>query len=175
MESLFEIWLTREDSYYEEQFKESIIEELCQYHGGATDDRKAKGKFFNAGYEVFIYAFFLGLYYGERRPLSGNTLKFRMAISSWGRKKNEIGRKSYTILQKYIFTALVAKTNIDFIRLDKGEINANDVCKDLMTTLNEYANTGFYIIRDEMKRNPNAFFESTGLLSLVQKISQQQC
>lgn len=170
MESLFDAWLTREDSYYEDKFKESIIEYLCQYHGGTTDDRKAKGKFFNAGYEVFIYAFFLGLYYGERKPLSGNVLKFRMPMSSWGRKRNEEGRKSYTILQKYIFVALVAKTNIDFIRLDKGELDVNDVCKDLMTTLNEYANTGFYLIKGEIKRNSDVFFESKGLLNLMSKL-----
>ena len=70
MESLYDTWLSREDSYYEEKFKESIIENLCQFHGGTADGRKAKGKFFNAGYEVFIYAFFLGLYYGERKPLT---------------------------------------------------------------------------------------------------------
>lgn len=170
MENLFETWLKRMDSYYEEQFKESVIEVLCQFHGGTADDRKAKGKFFNAGYEVFIYAFFLGLYYNERRPLSGNTLKFRMEMSSWGRKKYEEGRKSYTILQKYIFVALVAKTNIDFIRLDKGELDVNDVCKDLMKTLSEYANTGFYIIKNEMQKNPDAFFESDGLLNLMSKL-----
>ena len=171
MESLYDTWLSREDSYYEEKFKESIIENLCQFHGGTADGRKAKGKFFNAGYEVFIYAFFLGLYYGERKPLTGNVLKFRMRMSSWGRKKYEEGRKSYIILQKYIFVALVAKTNIDFIRLDKGELNVNDVCKDLMKTLSEYANTGFYLIQAEMRKNPNTFFENTGLLNLMSKLS----
>lgn len=173
MDSLFDTWLTREDSYYEERFREPIVEELCQYHGGSAEGRKAKGKFFNAGYEVFIYAFFLGLYYGERKPLTGNVLKFRMAMSSWGRKKNEDGRKSYTVLQKYIFAALVAKTNIDFIRLDKDDLDVNDVCKDLMTTLNEYANTGFYLMQGEMQKNPEAFFESTGLLKLMEKLCPQ--
>ena len=174
MESLFDVWLTREDSYYEEQFKGPIVEELCQYHGGSTENRKAKGKFFNAGYEVFIYAFFLGLYYGERRPLTGNVLKFRMTMSSWGRKKNELGRTSYTILQKYIFIALVAKTKIDFIALDKGDIDVNDACKDLMTTLNEYANTGFYLIQSEMKRNPDAFYNNDELLNLMEKMCPQK-
>ena len=170
MESLYDTWLAREDSYYEEKFRESIIENLCQFHGGTADGRKAKGKFFNAGYEVFIYAFFLGLYYGERKPLTGNVLKFRMPMSSWGRKKNEEGRKSYIILQKYIFVALVAKTNIDFIRLDKGELNVNDICKDLMKTLSEYANTGFCLIQAEMRKTPNTFFENTGLLNLMSQL-----
>ena len=61
MESLYDTWLSREDSYYEEKFTESILENLCQFHGGTADGRKAKSKFFNAGYEVFNYAFIRGL------------------------------------------------------------------------------------------------------------------
>ena len=54
MESLYETWLNRIDSYYESQYKEPVIEYLCQYGGGSTDGRMARGKVFNAGYEVFI-------------------------------------------------------------------------------------------------------------------------
>lgn len=169
MESLYEMWLNRIDSYFEERFFEPIVEELCQYHGGSTDGRIAKGKTFNAGYEVFIYAFFLGLYYGERKPLVGEKRKFRMEMSTWGKKKNESGRKSYTILQKYIFTALVAKSDIDLIALDKGEIPVKDVCDVLMTTLNEYANSGFYLMNDQMIRKPGCFFENDGLLNFMQQ------
>lgn len=167
MEMLFETWLDRIDSYYEEQYYSSVIEELCQYHGGSSDGRLAKGKLFNAGYEVFIYAFFLGLYYGERTPLTGEKKKFRMEMASWGRKKGEADRKSYTILQKYIFTALVAKSNVDLIALDKGEVSSKDVCDTLMTTLNEYANSGFQLMRNEMDRKSGVFFENTGLLQMI--------
>ena len=69
MESLYETWLNRMDSYYESKYKEPVVDFLCQYGGGSADGRMAKGKIFNAGYEVFIYAFFVGLYYGERKPL----------------------------------------------------------------------------------------------------------
>lgn len=169
MESLYEMWLNRIDSYFEEKFFEPIVKELCQYHGGSTDERIAKGKTFNAGYEVFVYAFFIGLYYGERKPLVGEKRKFRMEMSAWGKKKNELGRKSYTILQKYIFIALVAKSDIDLIALDKGEISVKDVCDVLMTTLNEYANSGFYLMNDQMNRKPGYFFENRGLLDFMQQ------
>lgn len=174
METLYETWLNRIDSYYEEKFFEPIVEELCQYHGGSVDGRVAKGKTFNAGYEVFIYAFFLGLYYGERKPLSGEKRKFRMEMITWGKKKNEMGRKSYTILQKYIFTALVAKSDIDMIALDKGEIDVKDVCDVLMTTLNEYANSGFYLMKDQMEKKPECFFENSGLLEFIKNFCPQQ-
>lgn len=167
MNTLYESWLNRIDSYYEEQFFEPIVEELSQYRGGTTDDRVAKGKLFNAGYEVFIYAFFLGLYYGERRPLIGEKRKFRMDMSSWGRKKNEYGRKSYTIIQKYIFVSLVAKSDIDLIALDKGDLSIDDACATLMRTLNEYANSGFYLMHDMMKNNPECFYDNKGLLQQI--------
>ena len=159
------------DSYYESQYKEPVVDFLCQYGGGSTGGRMAKGKIFNAGYEVFIYAFFLGLYYGERKPLSGEKLKFRMEMSTWGRKKNETGRKSYTILQKYIFIALVAKSNIDLLGLDKGDIDVNNACDVLMTTLNEYANSGFSLMKSQIERKPDSFFENTGLLEFAQNFS----
>ena len=167
MESLYETWLNRIDSYYESQYKEPVIEYLCQYGGGSAGGRMAKGKIFNAGYEVFIYAFFLGLYYGERRPLHGEKLKFRMEMNTWGRKKNETGRKSYTIIQKYIFSALIAKTDIDLLALDKGDIDVNDACDLLMTTLNEYANTVFFLMKQEIDKKPECFFENTGLLDFI--------
>lgn len=169
MESLYETWLNRIDSYYEEQFFTLFIDQICQYKGGSVDGKIAKGKTFNAGYEVFIYAFFLGLYYGERKPLSGEKRKFRMEMFTWGRKKNEVGRKSYTILQKYVFVALIAKSNVDLLALDKGEISVNDVCDVLMTTLNEYANAGFYLMKDQLNNNSGYIFENKGLLNLMEK------
>lgn len=173
MESLYETWLNRIDSYYESQYKEPVIEYLCQYGGGSTDGRMARGKVFNAGYEVFIYAFFLGLYYGERKPLSGEKLKFRMEMSMWGGKKNQYDRKSYRILQKYIFTALVAKSDVDLIALDKGDIDTKSVCDVLMTTLNEYANSGLYLMKQQIDKKPDCFFENRGLLEFIRNFCSQ--
>lgn len=173
MESLYETWLNRIDSYYESQYKEPVIEYLCQYGGGSTDGRMARGKVFNAGYEVFICAFFLGLYYGERKPLSGEKLKFRMEMSTWGGKKNQSDRKSYRILQKYIFTALVAKSDVDLIALDKGDIDTKSVCDVLMTTLNEYANSGLYLMKQQIDKKPDCFFENRGLLEFIRNFCSQ--
>ena len=173
MESLYETWLNRIDSYYESQYKESVIEYLCQYGGGSTDVRMAKGKVLDAGYEVFIYAFFLGLYYGERKPLVGEKLKFRMEMSTWGGKKNQSDRKSYRILQKYIFTALVAKSDVDLIALDKGDIDTKSVCDVLMTTLNEYANSGLYLMKQQIDKKPDCFFENKGLLEFIRNFCPQ--
>ena len=169
METLYDTWLERIDSYYEATYFESVIDELVQFRGGGTAGREAKGKIFNAGYEVFIYAFFIGLYYGERRPLTGEKRKFRMEMKFWGRKGSEPERQSYTILQKYIFAALVAKSDIDLLALDKGELGVKEACDVLMTTLNEYANMGLYLMNNEMNRNMGLFFENDGLLRFLKQ------
>lgn len=172
MATLYETWLDRIDSYYEERYYEPVVEALCQYHGGSVDGRDGKGKIFNAGYEVFIFAFFVGLYYGERTPLEGPKRKFRMEMKTWGHKSTETGRKDFTILQKYIFAALIAKSNIDLLAVDKGELSYDDACKILMTTLNEYANTGFQqILPPGREEIDSKLFENTGLLEMIRNFS----
>lgn len=168
MATLYDTWLNRIDSYYEERYKEPVIETLCQYGGGAIDGREGKGKIFNAGYEVFIFAFFLGLYYGERTPLSGPRHKFRMEMFTWGRKSTEKDRKDFTVLQKYIFAALIAKSNIDLLAVDSGKLSYDDACDILMITLNEYANTGFQQILPPGCTEINSkLLENTGLLDMI--------
>lgn len=168
MATLYDTWLNRIDSYYEERYYEPVVEALCQYHGGSVDGRDGKGKIFNAGYEVFIVAFFIGLYYGERTPLKGPKRKFRMEMYTWGRKSTENGRKDFTLIQKYIFAALIAKSDIDLLAVDKGDLSLDEACDILMTTLNEYANTGFLQILPLGKEEIDPkLFESTGLLEMV--------
>lgn len=175
METLYNKWLDREDSYYEERFYEPVVHALCLYGPGTTSEKRdGNGKIFGAGYEVFIYAFFLGLYIGERTKLDDDQKKkkFRMKMCEWGRKSTETGRKNYEFLQKYIFAALVAKSNIDLIALDKGEIALDDACKILMTTLNEYANTGFrFLLPDTSKPLNPVYFENDGLLNLIRNFT----
>lgn len=171
MNTLYQSWLERIDSYYEEKYFEPVVEALCQYRGGSVDGRDGKGKIFNAGYEVFIYAFFLGLYLGDRTKLEGPKRKFRMEMKTWGRKSTEAGRKNYELLQKYIFAALIAKSDIDLVALDKGELSLDDACSILMTTLNEYANTGFhYLYPVEGKPLDSKYLENDGLLNEIRMI-----
>lgn len=169
---LYEAWLERIDSYYQETFAVNIIEAFCQYGGGNNETREGKGKVFGAGYEVFIYAFFIGLYSGERRPLIGPKKKFRMRMRDWGNvnPNAQKGRKKYTKIQGYIFMALVAKSDIDFIALDKGELSVDDACNILMTTLNEYTNQGLFMIRAKMQDNPGFFYGNTDFIDFLKAV-----
>ena len=167
-EKIYDIWARRNPSW-EKRYEESVIKAFCDYGKGATSLGSAKGKLFGAGYEVFIIAFFIGLYNNQRRPLIDDSTKiksFGQPIQYWGNIDSVKGIKAYPKLREFIFTALVAKTDFDFIALDKGMISIKKAVDSLMTTMEEYANWGFHFIEDKLIDNPNYFYRETAFLEL---------
>ena len=165
-ETLFQLWGKRNPNW-EKKYEEILIKPYCDYGRGATQFNEDRGKIFGGGYEMFIVAFFLGLYTGKRKPLTTDPSKkkgFGFPIQSWGNLENRNKRTSYASLRDYIFAALIAKTQIDFIALDKGEISPKDVVDSLMKTMEEYANTGFRIMSELVEENPNYFFKEGAFL-----------
>lgn len=77
-----------------------------------------------------------------------------------------LSRTSYGEIRKFIFAALVAKTDIDLIALDKGEITPRKVVDQLIDKMEQYANFGFSYIYEKMEEDPNHFFRETAFLHL---------
>lgn len=155
--------------YGEKRYEDSIIKNFCDYGRGATSLREDRGKVFGGGYEIFIVAFFMGLYFNQKRPLTGDTQKrktFGQPIQYWGNLDSVKGRKAYPKLREYIFTALVTRTDIDFIALEKGEITSRKAVDLLMQTMEEYANWGFHFMEDKLIDDPNYFFHETAFLEV---------
>ena len=166
-DKLYDLWAKRNPQW--ELRYEEIIKQFCEYGKGATSMRDDRGKIFGAGYEIFIVAFFIGLYYNQKRPLTTDNQKrkgFGWAIENWGDIERRSGRKPYSKLREYIFTALIAKTDIDLIALDKGEITVRKTVDMLTQTMEEYANWGFNFIADKMIDNPNQFYSETAFLEV---------
>ena len=65
-----------------------------------------------------------------------------------------------------MFAALVAKTDVDFIALEKDEITARKAVDMLIQTMEEYANWGFHFIEDKMIDNPSHFYSETAFLEV---------
>lgn len=167
-EKLYDIWASR-NPYWEKRYEDSIIKNFCDYGRGATNLREDRGKLFGAGYEIFIIAFFIGLYFKQKRKLNEDSQKrktFGLPIQHWGNIDSVKGRKVYPKLREFIFTALIARTDIDFIALEKGEITTRKAVDMLMQTMEEYANWGFYFMEDKLKENPNYFFRETAFLEI---------
>lgn len=176
MESLYELWVKR-DPDWEVRYQDSVISVFADYGKGVNQFQEARGKIYGAGYEVFILAFFIGLYRNQTKPLVEDKAKrkhFGWAISNWGTGESRLGRTQYPRLREYMFAALIARTDIDFIALDKGEITQRKVVDDLIRKMEEYANFGFDYIQEKLEENPNYFFKEGAFLRTFLEFTQKE-
>ena len=167
MENLYDLWAKRNPKF-ETRFEKTLLRLYTDYGVGSSDTMSSKGKIFGAGYELYIYAFFVGLYTDKKRELSGDTKVLGQPIQYWGNLDSKKFRKAYPKLREYIFTALVAKTNdLDLISLEKGTLSNSEAVDLLKVTMEQYANYGFHIIEEKMNANPNYFYKTTGFLDMI--------
>jgi hypothetical protein len=166
MENLFNKWKTKIPKYSE--VHTDLFNSLSQKFGAEGERKVNLGKHFSTNYELYIFAFYLGLYNEEYIPIGDKErrLDFSHHIQYWGSKSTSV-RKDFTIIQEYIFMSLVAKTDIDLIALDKGELSEEEAIKMLINALEAYANGGLTMIREKIEKNPNYFFQNTAFLNLI--------
>lgn len=166
MESLFELWGKRNPEW-EKRYQTSIMDVFTDYGKGVNQYQDVRGKIFGAGYEIFIIAFFIGLYYNQTKPLIEDKSKRKVlgqAIMYWGNVENRLGRNSYGKIREYMFAALIARTDVDLIALDKGEITARSVVDCMITKMEQYANFGFDYIQEKLENDPNYFYKESAFL-----------
>jgi hypothetical protein len=173
-DTLFDIW-ARRNPRFETHFEDSLIRQYTEYGGGSVDSMSSKGKILGAGYELYIFAFFLGLYSNKQKELNGETKTLGQPMQFWGNLDSKKFRKAYPKLREYIFTALIAKSDeLDFILLEKNEITTRKAIDYLIETMEKYANYGFYMMQDKLVDNPNYFFKNTGFLDLILSIAHSK-
>lgn len=168
MDNLFEKWKTQIPKY-DQQFSKHLFEPLTKKGGGSERSKVDLGKHFSNNYELYMYAFFLGLYNNEFIPIAEGSKKvdFSHAIQYWGSKGNRFDRNDFTILQEFMFAAVIAKSNIDFIALEKGELSEKDAIKELIHTMEGFTNGGLTLIKEKLEENVNLFLHSTAFLNLI--------
>lgn len=166
MKNLFEKWKTRIPKYSEAH--KELFASLSQKFGAEGEKKINLGKHFSTNYELYTYAFFLGLYNKEFAPIPSEEKKtdFSHEIGKWGSKSSPL-RKDFTNLQENIFIAMVAKTDIDLVALEKGELEEDDAVKLLINTMESYTNGGLILIKEKLEENPNYFFQPTSFLNMI--------
>lgn len=169
-EKLIDIW-GRRNPKFERKYEQSVIRIISDYGIGASEQNDSKGKVLGAGYEAYIMAFFIGLYSNKRLPLSDETKVLGQPIQFWGNLDSKKARKAYPQLRSYIFIALVARTEIDWIAVDKGEIKASTVISQLLETMEEYANYGFSVMEDKLIHEPAYFFSNRSFLDIFMQLT----
>ncbi len=168
--TLYDLWAKRNPKW-ETRF-EPILRQLTDYGVGSSELNAPRGKILGAAYELYIYAFFVGLYANKKRELKGDSKVLGQPIMYWGNLENKKHRKAYPKLREYIFTALIAKTDLDLIALEKGDITDNKAVDMLKDTMEQFANYGFYLIEEKMQNNPNYFYQNTSFLNIILDLVQ---
>lgn len=167
MENLLDKWKSKIPKYSVNH--KDLFNSLSQ-KGGAEGEKKINlGKHFSTNYELYIYAFFLGLYNDEFSPFQDGEKKvdFSHHIQFWGSKNTVSDRKDFTNIQQNIFIALVAKSEIDLIALEKGDLKEDEAVKILIATMESYTNGGLILIKEKIEENPNYFLQPTSFLSMI--------
>lgn len=174
-EPIFDIW-GRRTPRFEKKYEQSVLRVISDYGIGASENTEAKGKILGAGYEAYIMAFFIGLYSEKRLPLSDDNDDLKVLgqpLDKWGNLDSKKFRKAYPKLRGYIFDALVAKTDIDWIALDKGTVKASAVVTKLISTMEEYANYGFSVMEEKIKDDKAYFFSQRAFLDLFMQLTEK--
>ena len=172
MEKLYDVWARRTPKW-ETKFQEPIIEEFTNYRYGSGASAERRAKVYGGGYEIFIIAFFIGLYSRQTRALNENPDKvtdFGQPIQYWGNVGDRGKRREYSKLREYMFAALIARTDIDFLALDKGEITLRKAVDILISKMEEYANYGFYVLNDVQEETPGYFFQNDAFFKVINRI-----
>jgi hypothetical protein len=165
MKNLFDKWKTKIPKYSE--VHQDLFGSLSQKYGAEGEKKINLGKHFSTNYELYVYAFFLGLYNNEFAPIPDGEKKidFSHHIQFWGSKSGV--RKDFSNLQENMFIAVMAKTNLDIIALEKGELEEDEAVKNLIKTMESYTNGGLILIREKLEENPNYFLQPTSFLNMI--------
>ena len=164
-ETLYDLW-AKKNPDFEIRF-EPLLRQYCDYGKGYNEYTESKAKILGAGYELYIVAFFIGLYADNPKPLNPDPIKRKglgQPIMYWGNIENRKMRKAYPQLRYYMFMALLARTDIDFIALDKGELTVQRAVAEMKKKKEEYANFGFDFIHERLEEDSNWLSRNSSLL-----------
>lgn len=131
--------------------------------GGDKDEKTIEsGKVFSTYYELYIYAFFIGLYSDHKQESIENKANFGYKISEWGKKNRKSARNPFAQIQEYMFISLIERSEIDFINLERGDDadSTKAAVSELLNLMELYANGGLQLIREKLQENINYFVSS---------------
>ena len=137
----------------------SMFKKYVQFGGGADSQRYVKGRYFSNVYEMYTFAFFLGL--KKEKPFEitdDDTLVKFWEIENW--KPREI--------TDHLVASSIARTDIDLFSLqdlDDRELTA-EIGK-LKNTIEKYANGGLKIIEVSIEEDPDKAEQDTFFIEML--------
>lgn len=156
------LWADRTPNY--DSSYQSIFDKLANKgnEGGDKEEKTIEtGKIFATQYEMYIYAFFLGLYANEQQE-STTKANFGHKISEWGKKNRRSNRESFLEIQDFMFISLITNSDINFIELEQSsdEVDTKKAVSKLIDLMESYTNGGLQLIKDKLELNESYFISS---------------
>lgn len=135
---------------YAKQY-EYLFERFSRKGGGSEEDRQDRVKVFAKNYELYMYAFFLGLRKHKNLPLEGRDKSPSnvMNIEAWRPER----------LRDFLIACTLAEANtplIDYETMSESELDKHS--SELRSIVEAYTNGGFSIL-DQAFKEDKAYFE----------------
>lgn len=126
---------------------EGLLRRYAQFGGGADDDRYTQGRSFSNVYELYAYAFFIGLYKDVPMDLSDDDeLKSFWEIENWRPRE----------MIDHILACALARSDFDMLAIEqKSESEVTDDIRILRKTIEMYANGGLDYILKKAEEDPD--------------------
>lgn len=160
MTSIVDAFLKKEPRFPSEF--EYLFYKFCRKGGGSEDERLDKAKVFRNNYELYMYAFFVGL----KKNLSIKFVNRSKQVS----KENvwNIGNWKPRELRDHLVACVLAEANTplrEYDLMSEAEINTKSV--ELRLTLEEYVYGGLSIIDRQYKEDKSYFIETFAFTEFV--------
>lgn len=101
MERLYDLWAKR-NPQWETRYEKELLRQFTDYGRGSSQYQDARGKTFGAGYELYIIAFFIGLYANQTKPLVEDASKRKGLVSQSNTGATSIPGPAESHTQKYV-------------------------------------------------------------------------
>ena len=139
---------------------EDLVKSLSQFGGGADSARYTSGKSFSNAYELYTYAFFLGL--ASKRT-------YEMLPEEKKSKFMEIKHWKPTALKDQLVACAIGETEVDLFQLQFAEEDnqVQAVVRDVKSTIESYANGGLELIAEAFDESPDAKHDDEFFLRLM--------
>jgi len=144
---------------YHSEYDE-LVKSLAQFGGGRESDKFERAKFFSNAYEIYMYAFFIGLKFNKQYEiLPEDKAKKFWEIKNW--KPEE--------LVNYMLLLALTKSQLDFNELEQlREEELSLRLTKVKQIIESYANGGFSIMKKIVNEDPQALDDPMFFLDILE-------
>jgi len=148
------------------KYRDDLRDDLANF---GKSSKKYSG--FGAFYELYLYAFAIGLHRNERVKLQGHEIKTFNTVHEWSSDKLKI--LSTFLMALLSIDEIRTEAEFDFSTLEMDDLNETDLKKrvnNLVGIFEEFANGGFAYIHERYMKEPENFEYHSSLQKIFEEV-----